>query len=196
MLRLSPQFRTVSSAGEVILPGGFFGSGWDNRAQDMKTTFHIHRWGGFSFVEAIFSIAIIGIMSSLVVGAISNASRDAHRVIARQQQASVQSALTAWVMAQTRLAGTSQIRSLESVRISYNALGTTLARFNLLVPNPSSPDTNLRAGFLDQTTADHFLDYTSNSDRLKTAALENARQYLTLPGWQSGDFPRVDLVNE
>lgn len=154
------------------------------------------RRNGFSFVEAIFTIAIIGIMSSLVVAAISNASRDAHRVMARQQQTAVQSALTAWVMAQTRVGTTAQVRSLESVRTTYNSLGTTSARFNLLVPLPSSPDPNLRAGFLDQTTADHFLDYTSSTDKLQSAALENAKQYLSLPTWQSGDFPRVDLVNE
>ena len=162
----------------------------------MKTTLHTRREDGFSFVEAIFTIAIIGIMSSLVVSAISNASRDAHRVMGRQQQAAVQSALTAWVMAQTRVGSTAQVRGLESVRTTYNALGTTSARFNLLVPNSSSPDPNLRAGFLDQTTADHFLDYTTGTDRLKTSALDSAKQYLTLPTWQSGDFPRVDLVNE
>lgn len=162
----------------------------------MNTTFHTEKGKGFSFVEAIFTIAIIGIMSSLVVSAISNASRDAHRVMGRQQQAAVQGALTAWVMAQSRVGNTAQVRGLESVRTSYNALGTTSARFNLLVPNPSSPDPNLRAGFLDQTTADHFLDHTTGTDRLKTAALDSARQHLTLPAWQSGDFPRVELVNE
>lgn len=154
------------------------------------------REAGFSFVEAIFTIAIIGIMSALVVAAISNASRDAHRVMARQQQASVQSALTAWVLSQTRVGSTAQVRGLEDVRTTYNALGTTSARFNLLVPNPTSPDPNIRAGFLDQTTTDHFLDYTTGTDRLKTAALENARQYLMLPTWQGGDFPRVEMVNE
>jgi|UniRef100_UPI003784E5C1 type II secretory pathway pseudopilin PulG len=162
----------------------------------MKATYHRNRRNGFSFVEAIFTIAIIGIMSSLVVAAISNASRDAHRVMARQQQAAVNSALTAWVMAQTRVGSTAQVRGLESVRTTYNALPTTSARFNLLVPNASSPDPNLRAGFLDQTTADHFLDYTTGTDRLKTAAMDNAKQYLSLPTWQSGDFPRVELVNE
>lgn len=154
------------------------------------------RRAGFSFVEAIFTIAIIGIMSSLVVAAISNASRDAHSVMARQQQASVQNALTAWVMAQTRVGSTAQVRSLESVRTTYNTLGTSLARFNLLVPNPSSADVNARAGFIDPVTSAHFLDYTTNSDRLLTSALENSRQYLTLPTWQSGDFPRVELNNE
>ena len=154
-----------------------------------------HR-GGFSFVEAIFTIAIIGIMSSLVVAAISNGSRDAHRVMARQQQAAVQSALTAWVMSQTRVGATAQIRSLENVRSTYNALGTTSARFNLLIPNSASPDPSARAGFIDQTTADHFLEYTTSTDKLKTAALDNSKQYLALSTWQSGDFPRVDLVSE
>lgn len=162
----------------------------------MRTAIHNSRGDGFSFVEAIFTIAIIGIMSSLVVSAISNASRDAHRVMGRQQQAAVQSALTAWVMAQTRVGATAQVRSLESVRTAYNDLGTTSARFNLLVPNPNSADPSLRAGFLDQTTADHFLDHATGTDRLQTTALENARQYLTLPTWQLGDFPRVEQVSE
>ncbi|MDI1312833.1 type II secretion system protein [Prosthecobacter sp.] len=159
-------------------------------------TIRKQRRAGFSFVEAIFTIAIIGIMSSIVVAAISNASRDAHRVMARQQQASVQSALTAWVMAQMRVSNTAQFRSLESVRTSYNALASSQARFNLLAPNASSPDPNLRVGFLDQTTADHFADYTSNASQLQTAALSNAQQYLSLPDWETGDFPHVDLVNQ
>lgn len=154
------------------------------------------RESGFSFVEAIFTIAIIGIMSSLVVAAISNASRDAHRVMARQQQAAVQSAVTAWVMAQTRVGSTAQYRNLESLRSYYNSLGTTRARFELLRPNPTSPDLSLRAGFLDQTTVDHFDDYMFSSDRLQTGALDNAGQYLTLPTWQSGDFPRCEMNDE
>ena len=162
----------------------------------MNTTNRKQRRNGFSFVEAIFTIAIIGIMSSIVVAAISNASRDASRVMARQQQASVQSALTAWVMAQMRVGNTAQFRSLESVRTTYNALGSSQSRFNLLVPNPSSPDPSVRVGFLDQTTADHFADYTTNSSQLQTAALSNSQQYLTMPDWQSGDFPHVDLVNQ
>ncbi len=162
----------------------------------MNMTIRKQRKAGFSFVEAIFTIAIIGIMSSIVVAAISNASRDAHRVMARQQQASVQSALTAWVMAQSRVGNTAQFRSLENVRTTYNALPTTLLRFNLLVPNATSPDPTLRAGFLDQTTADHFLENTTNPSQLQTVALVNAQQYLSLPDWQSGDFPHVDLVNQ
>ena len=162
----------------------------------MNMTIQKRRDTGFSFVEAIFTIAIIGIMSSIVVAAISNASRDAHRVMARQQQASVQSALTAWVMAQMRVGNTAQFRGLESVRTFYNTLTTSRDRFKLLKPDPASSDPSARVGFLDQTTADHFDDYTSNANQLQTAALYNAQQYLTLPDWQSGDFPHVDLVNQ
>lgn len=152
---------------------------------------------GFSFVEAIFTIAIIGIMSSLVVAAISNASRDAYRVMGRQQQAAVQSAVTAWVMAQTRVGSTAQYQNLESLRAYYNnTLKTTRARFEVLRPNTTSLDVSLRAGFLDQTTVDHFDAYMFSSDRLQTAALDNAGQYLTLPTWQSGDFPRCEMNDE
>lgn len=163
-----------------------------------KARAHPNRFGasGFSFVEAIFTIAIIGIMSSLVVAAISNASKDAHRVMARQQQAAVQSAVTAWVMSQTRVGSTAQYKNLESLRTYYNTIGTSRARFELLRPNASASDLNLRAGFLDQTTVDHFDDYTVSSDRLVTAALKNAGQYLTLPNWQSGDFPRCEMNDQ
>lgn len=152
--------------------------------------------GGFTFVEAVFTIAIIGIMSALAVSAISNGARDANRVVARQQQASVQQALHAWVMAQTRNSTTGQVQSLQSIRTTYNALSTTSARFNLLLPNPTSVDVNARAGFLDQITADHFLEHTTGTDRLKSAALAGAKQHLSLPAWQDGDLPRVELVND
>ncbi len=150
----------------------------------------------FTFIEAIFTIAIIGIMSSLAVSAISNGSRDANRIVARQQQAAVSEAISAWVMSQTRVGNTAQIQSLANIRSTYNSLATTSARFNLLLPNSAAIDPNARAGFLDTTTSDHFLEYTSSTDRLRTSALEGAKQYLSLPAWQDGDLPRVDLVNE
>lgn len=151
---------------------------------------------GFSFVEAIFTIAIIGIMASIVVAAISNAARDSYRVMSRQQQATLQSAVTAWVMAQTRVTGSAQFQSLESVRTAYNNAGNSLGRFTtLLAPQPNSPDPSARAGFVDQTTADQFASYSSGN-QLQTEALYNSQQYLTLPDWQSGDFPRVNLVTQ
>ncbi len=150
----------------------------------------------FTFVEAIFTIAVIGIMSSLALSAISNSARDASRIVSRQQQAAVNEALTSWVTSQTRVGNTAQMRSLKSLRTEYNSLATTSARFNLLVPNLSSSDVNVRNGYIDQSTADHFMEYSSGTDRLHTKALKNGKQYLTMPTWVDGAFPTVELVTE
>ena len=150
----------------------------------------------FTFVEAIFTIAIIGVMASLVVGAISNAARDTNRVVARQQQAAINEALIAWAMSQTRVPGRAQIQGIDEIRTAYNAISTTFARFELLLPDPTAADPNARAGFLDQSTADHFLEYTTGVDQLKSSALEGAKQYITLPAWVEGDNPRAEMVNE
>jgi len=150
--------------------------------------------GAFTFVEAIFTIAVIGIMSALALTAISNGSRDANRIVARQQQAAIQEALNMWVMAQSRVGNTAQVRSLVNIQASYNALTTTEARFNLLVPNPASPDPNQKEGYIDQSTADHFFAYRESSDKLHSAALKGAKQYLVLSNWATGSFPMVEMV--
>lgn len=56
-----------------------------------------HRTQAFSLIEAIFGIAILAVMSSLFVAAVSNASRDANRIGARQQQAALNRVLHARV---------------------------------------------------------------------------------------------------
>ena len=47
------------------------------------------------------TIAILGIMATLVVSAFSNAGTDSARIVSRQQQASLQGALNAWVNGET-----------------------------------------------------------------------------------------------
>ena len=80
----------------------------------------------FSLVEAMLTIAIMGILSGLVVGVVTNASKDASRMMARQQQAAVQSAVDAWVASQMRDTTTGQVKSLESIRSDYNSRSTSL----------------------------------------------------------------------
>lgn len=143
----------------------------------------------FSLIEAIFTIAIIGIMSTIVVSAINNASRDANRVVARQQQATLQSALQSWVLGNMRVVGGANdgmLRSIENLRSSYNSASTTVARFQLIAPPVGE-------GYLDSNTRDHFADHSTNSNRLETAALKSTNQHLSLPTWQSGEFPRAML---
>lgn len=152
----------------------------------------------FTLVEAIVTVAIIGIMASIVVSSISNLSRDSQRIVGRQQQAEVQNALNSWVMSQTRVKDglgndTSQVKSLSDIRALYNSETTALGKFNRFL----SPDqgTGL-GGYLDVTTADHFRSYTTNNQRLKTSALNMALQHLELPTWTAGGSPRVDLAND
>jgi len=150
----------------------------------------------FTFVEAVFTIAIIGIMAALAITAISNGARDANRIVARQQQAAIQEALHAWVMSQTRVGNTAQLQTIGSIRTEYNKLTTTSARFEKLKPDLQNSDPTKRAGFLDSTTVEHFESYQTSTDRLQSAALAGASQYLTLPDWEDGDMPRVVLKDE
>lgn len=153
---------------------------------------------GFTFVEAVFTIAIIGIMAALAITAISNAARDSYRVVARQQQAAVQNALNAWVMAQLRVTNTAGVKSLETIRLEYNSKPTTSARFEMLKPKPTSTDPSTRAGFLDSTTIEHFEEFNrgGSAEKIKSQALYGSEQYLTMPTWAQGDEPKVELLDE
>ncbi|MDB6140849.1 MAG: prepilin-type cleavage/methylation protein [Verrucomicrobiaceae bacterium] len=145
---------------------------------------------GFSLVEALLTIAIMGILSSLVVGVVSNASKDASRMMSRQQQGAVQSAVDAWVSSQMRDILTGQVRSLESIRADYNSRGTSLARFNLVAGS------EVTIGYLDASTVQHFTSSTTNSASLKSDALNSAGQHLEMPTWDSSSYPKVNLVND
>ena len=139
---------------------------------------------GYSLVEALLTIAIMGILTSLVIGVVSNASKDASRMLARQQQGAVQSAVNAWVSSQTRDTTTGQVRSLESIRSDYNSRSTSLARLNLV------------AGFLDDATSNHFTSSTTNSAAIKSDALTSSGQHLELPTWDVSGSPVVNLVTD
>ena len=55
---------------------------------------------GFSFVEMLLVLGIISIMAAIVINSFSNASQDSRNVVARQQQATLQSAINNWVAGQ------------------------------------------------------------------------------------------------
>ena len=146
---------------------------------------------GFSMVEMLMTIGIMSIITSLVVISVTNASRDASRVIARQQQAAVQSAVNAWVVGNGRYPDNysdvslrGKMRSQETLRSTYNAYSTSLAKFNQV------------ATYLDEATANHIISTTTNSDQLKSDALSMVHQYLTMPDWAAGSYPKVNLVTE
>lgn len=151
--------------------------------------FRVRSSAAFSLIEAVFTIAIIGVMSSIVVAAISNATRDANRIVARQQQATLNGALNAWVMGNLRVAtgaNAGQVLSIEDLRSQYNSRPTSLSRLLLIAPDVGE-------GYLDTSTRDHFVEHSTNSGRIESAALKSARQHLTLPPWNSGEFPKALL---
>ena len=157
----------------------------------MKTPLHRSRTPGFTFIEALVTIAILGVMAAILVSAFSSAATDASRMISRQQQAALQGAVNAWVNGDDNRAnvinattGTAKLRTVEEIRADYNGRATSLARLNLIAP------------YLDDATKNHFYSYTTDASKIKSEALKSTKQYLSLPTWQSGDFPRVELVNE
>lgn len=131
---------------------------------------------GFTMVEMLIVISVIAIMAALVVSAFSNAAQDTRRVVARQQQAAVQSAVNAWVTAQSSGTG-----SLHSARSTYNAAPTSLARLNLV------------ANYLDESSIAHFRTNTTNTGQVSSEALKKTNQYLELPSWNSASYPKVEL---
>ena len=55
---------------------------------------------GFSLVELLLVLGIVSIMAAIVINSFSNAAQDSRNVVARQQQATLQSAVNNWVAGQ------------------------------------------------------------------------------------------------
>ena len=130
---------------------------------------------GFTMVEMLIVIAVIGIMSALVISAFSNAAQDTRRVVARQQQAAVQNAVNAWVNS------TSDQVGISGAMATYNAAGNSQARLQLVQLD------------LDDSSLAHFLSNTTDTSRIKSAALKKTGQYLVLDSWDVTSYPKVEL---
>ncbi|MEM7602081.1 MAG: type II secretion system protein [Verrucomicrobiota bacterium] len=131
----------------------------------------------FTMVEMLIVIAVIGIMSALVISAFSNAAQDTRRVVARQQQASVQNAVNAWVNSVSQQQGLAEARRL------YNLAGSSKGRLQLV------------GSYLDDSSLAHFLNpsNTVNNAQVRSAALKKTSQYLELANWAGNSYPKVEL---
>lgn len=143
---------------------------------------------GFTFVEALMTIAILGIMAAVLISAFSSTAQDSNRMIARQQQAAVQAAVNCWVNGDSNrvntinaTTGTAKLRTIEEIRADWNSRVTSLARLNVVAP------------YLDPTTVEHLTDRTVNTGRIKSDALSATKQHLALPDWAANSFPKVEL---
>ncbi|MCE9519828.1 MAG: prepilin-type N-terminal cleavage/methylation domain-containing protein [Verrucomicrobia bacterium] len=147
----------------------------------------IRRPAGFTFIEALMTIAIMAMMATLVISAFSNAGTDSARIVSRQQQATLQSALNAWVNGESNRTdvisatlGTGRPRTIAQIQTAYNAVTGNLARFNLISP------------YLDSNTTSYFTTYSS-STQILSDALNTTKQYIAFPDWAANSYPQVTL---
>ncbi|MDX2079767.1 MAG: type II secretion system protein [Terrimicrobiaceae bacterium] len=133
---------------------------------------------GFTLIEMLLAIAIIGIMSALILASISNAAADSREVLSRQQQVVLQEALGAWIAANT-----SGTNSLASARTRYTAATTQTAKLALLQE------------YLHPQTYSHFADsnYTTSS-QIRTDAMSKAGRYVQFTAWTTTNTPTVELL--
>lgn len=130
---------------------------------------------GFTLIELILVVAIIGIMSALIVAAIVNAASDTRQVLARQQQTVVQEALNSWISYSS-----SGSNSLSNARFQY----TNAANRFALITN-----------YLDPGTYAQFMDNTTNAAHPQTDAMIKTKQHLEFSDWPTtADYPKVNMT--
>lgn len=152
------------------------GKGITDRLKVMKVRKKSNRSPvAFTLIELLLVVAVIGILSALVVTSVSNSAEDARLAIARQQQAVMQEALTAWISANS----SGPNASLASARTTYN---DATAKLTLL------------GNYLDPLTLAHLDDYTSADDKVQSKAMAKVGKQLQFSTWTLSNYPTVNMV--
>ncbi len=169
---------------------------------------------GFSLVELLLVLGVISIMAAIVINSFSNAAQDSRNVVARQQQATLQSALNNWVAGQ--VGGYDRPdpnnpnlvieRTVSYVRNKYNYAANYWTEAPGLPRNSRSlmgvqGRLDLIKNYLDEDTYDHFIRSSSqfSSAKILSGAMRKTGQYLMLSAWESpgnsnkNTYPKVDL---
>jgi len=129
--------------------------------------------GAFSLVELLVAVAVIAIMATFMLPLITGHRESAQLIVARQQQAELQTALGSWVAAQSSLGG-----GLAAARAAYATADNKLS----LVENYLQPATR------------EALEGTNNSS-VTSPALNGVRARLQFSSWTVGGTPSVDWIN-
>lgn len=136
------------------------------------------RKSGFTLIEVIVVIAIIGIMTSLVITVYRNVAQDSRDVVARQQQAALQNAINNWVTTQTISL------PISAVRTSYNNAADSPSRLDLI------------KDYLDERTKNHLVGLSpTGTDAVNSGALAKLNRHLLLSTWAAGSYPQVQMID-
>jgi prepilin-type N-terminal cleavage/methylation domain-containing protein len=170
---------------------------------------HRPRQHGFSLIEVLLVLAIISVMAAMVINAFSNATQDSRNVVARQQQAALQSAISNWATAQIgrKLTIDPDGAGALPAKTYEFSVGLTRSLYNYTDWYKSTP-TALRTahdrlalvgGYLDDDTIAHFDDNSPDAvtAKITSAAMVKTGTYLQLPKWDDTDlraYPKVDLI--
>lgn len=110
----------------------------------------------------------IGILSGMAISYIAGSTRSASDAVARQQQVQLQSALDAWITAQS--SGTAGLAGAKSAYTSGGGMLTNLA--------PYLRDPGI---------------FTNSGSGLRSAALEKIGKTLTFSEWTDSGYPKVNM---
>jgi len=131
------------------------------------------KFEGFSLVEIIIVVAVIGVLAALVIASISGSADYAHEVIARQEQAALQTALGNWIAAASSSPG-----GLAAARARY---ANTANKLSLL------------SNYLQEAS---FLRLTNTGTQVRSPALSASQARLEFSSnWSTTTVPTVNWIN-
>lgn len=129
------------------------------------------RRSGFSLLEMLIVVVILGTMAALLIPYVSPLRGSASVQVARQQQAELQTALGAWIASAS--AGTG---GLAAARTAYNGAGNKLT---------------LLEGYLQPST---YASFRGGSGGVTSDALDEAGAVLQFSSWAVDSSPSVNWV--
>ncbi len=132
-----------------------------------------HSSSAYSLVELLVVIAVIAVIAGLVVSSMSGTKESAHTLIARQQQAELQTALNNWISRTS-----SQPGGLAEARSKYNSASDKLL---------------LLSGYLQDSTVAN-LSGAGNVVSSTALISSGARLHFT-SGWTTTNTPAVTWSN-
>lgn len=128
---------------------------------------------GFTLVELLVVLAVIGVMGALIIGAVTNASQDAREVLARQQQVVLQEALGSWI------AQHSTLNSLAAASNTYVGADAA-ARLELIRP------------YLQPQTYNQFTNRIGTGV-LQTDSMVRIDRTMRFGGWTNIAGPSIEI---